>query len=158
MPPYHVNMLDPSCPSPDDATLREAIEQLYFAYRAFTAPPDRILQQRGLGRVHHRILYFVGHRPGITVNGLCQTLAVTKQALHAPLRHLLSQGLVTMQPAAHDRRVRCLELTPAGRALEARLTATQLELLRAAFAAAGMAAATGWLATTAALAAPDCAS
>ena len=43
--------------------LRASIEIFYFAYRAFTARPDRILKQRGLGRVHHRILYFVGRNP-----------------------------------------------------------------------------------------------
>jgi hypothetical protein len=43
--------------------LQEAIELLYFGYRAFTDRPDRILGQRGLNRVHHRILYFVGRNP-----------------------------------------------------------------------------------------------
>ena len=53
-----------------EADLREAIERLYFGYRAFTGPPDRILERRGLGRVHHRILYFVGRRRGVSVKGL----------------------------------------------------------------------------------------
>ena len=48
-----------------EAQLRDAIEHFYFAYRAFTAKPDRILEQRGLGRVHHRILYFVGRKDDI---------------------------------------------------------------------------------------------
>ena len=48
------------------ADLRPSIELFYFAYRAFTSRPDRILAQRGLGRVHHRILYFVGRNPGLT--------------------------------------------------------------------------------------------
>ncbi len=48
--------------------LREAIEALYFGYRAFTAGPDRILEQLGLGRVHHRILYFIGRNDAISVS------------------------------------------------------------------------------------------
>ena len=71
--------------------LRLAIEQFYFGYRAFTAPPDRILDQRGLGRVHHRILYFVGRNPQISVNTLLGLLSVSKQALNAPLRQLIGK-------------------------------------------------------------------
>ena len=41
------------------AELREAIELFFFGYRAFTAPPDRLLEAWDLGRVHHRVLYFV---------------------------------------------------------------------------------------------------
>ena len=41
------------------AALDAAIELMYFAYRAMVAKPDRLLAGRGLGRAHHRILYFV---------------------------------------------------------------------------------------------------
>ena len=68
--------------------LRHAIELLFFGYRAFTDRPDRILERRGLGRVHHRILYFVGRNPQVSVKGLLEILAVSKQALSAPLRRL----------------------------------------------------------------------
>ncbi len=129
---------------PRPAALRLAIEQLYFGYRAFTARPDRILAERGLGRVHHRILYFVGRNPCISVNALLGTLAVSKQALHAPLRQLLEMKLVEMLPAEHDRRVRQLSLTAAGEKLEARLTGTQMRQLDAVFAAAGADAERGW--------------
>ena len=63
--------------------LRTAMELFYFGYRAFTAHPDRVLDQRGLGRVHHRILYFVGRNPDTSVNELLSVLGVTKQALNA---------------------------------------------------------------------------
>jgi len=69
--------------------MRGAIEQFFFAYRGFTSNPDRILEQRGLGRVHHRVLYFVGRNKGITVSALLGILGVSKQALHAPLRQLV---------------------------------------------------------------------
>ena len=127
-----------------DAALRQAIEQLYFGYRAFTAPPDRILDQRGLGRVHHRILYFVGRNPQISVNALLSLLSVTKQALNAPLRQLVETGLVAMEPAEHDRRVRQLSLTPEGEQLEAQLTGTQMTQLQTVFDQAGAGAEAGW--------------
>lgn len=130
--------------TPREAALRLAIEQFYFGYRAFTAPPDRILDQRGLGRVHHRILYFVGRKPRISVNALLAILGVTKQALNAPLRQLVEMRLIAMNPAEHDRRVRQLTLTPAGAKLENQLASTQMKLMQAAFAQAGEQAEAGW--------------
>ena len=115
--------------------LREAIELFYFAYRAFTDGPDHILEERGLGRVHHRILYFVGRNPQTTVNALLEILDVSKQALHAPLRQLVEGQLVVMQPDQNDRRYKRLSLTNEGKKLEARLTGAQVKLLGAVFTA-----------------------
>ncbi len=127
-----------------EEALRRAIEQFYFGYRAFTAPPDRILEQRGLGRVHHRILYFVGRHPQISVNELLKVLDVSKQALNAPLRQLVEMQLVAVATPGHDRRVRQLTLTANGGKLEAKLTGAQMEQLETAFAAAGARAEAGW--------------
>ncbi len=124
--------------------LREAIELFYFAYREFTSGPDRILERRGLGRVHHRILYFVGRNPDIGINNLLEILAVTKQALNAPLRQLLEMKLVTSTSAAHDRRAKQLRLTSEGQKLEAQLTGTQIKELTHVFDAVGPAAEAGW--------------
>lgn len=129
---------------PREDALRLAIEQFYFGYRAFTAPPDRILDQRGLGRVHHRILYFVGRNPRISVNTLLTLLSVSKQALNAPLRQLIEMKFVAMDTAEHDRRVRQLSLTASGSKLEAQLTGTQMKQLRAVFEQVGADAETGW--------------
>jgi DNA-binding MarR family transcriptional regulator len=122
---------------PRRTELLGAIEAFFFAYRAFTAPPDRILEERGLGRVHHRILYFVGRNPGITVNELLATLGVTKQALNPPLRRLVEEGLVVSAPSEHDRRFKRLELTAAGIVLEAELSDTQLRMLQRTFGEVG---------------------
>jgi DNA-binding MarR family transcriptional regulator len=124
--------------------LREAIELFFFGYRAFTALPDAILKRRGLSRVHHRILYFVGREPGIGIDALLDTLGVSKQALNAPLRRLIEQKLVAMRTAADDARRRELRLTAEGARLEEQLTGTQMEQLAAAFGAAGKAAEAGW--------------
>jgi len=127
-----------------ETELRLAIEQFYFGYRAFTAPPDRILDQRGLGRVHHRILYFVGRNPQISVNALLDILNVSKQALNAPLRQLVEMRLVVMNAAEHDRRVRQLSLTSTGKKLEAQLTGTQMKQLQTVFEEVGTNAEAGW--------------
>ncbi len=143
-------MVDPLSPAEKSAqparedALRLAIEQFYFGYRAFTARPDDILDQRGLGRVHHRILYFVGRQPAISVNALLGILNVSKQALNVPLRQLLEMRLVAMNPAEHDKRVRQLTLTAAGAKLEAQLTSTQMKLLQSVFEQAGADAEDGW--------------
>ena len=126
------------------AELREAIELLFFSYRAFTRGPDRILEKRGLNRVHHRILYFVARDPGLSVNDLLSVLEVSKQALHIPLRQLVSMKLVQNDKSKTDGRVRELRLTAAGRRLEARLTGTQQLQLDSVFADAGIDAERAW--------------
>ncbi|MGE0314527.1 MAG: MarR family winged helix-turn-helix transcriptional regulator [Lautropia sp.] len=127
-----------------DRELRAAIEAFFFGYRAFTARPDRILASRGLGRVHHRILYFVGRDPGRPVSALLTVLGVSKQALNAPLRHLVASGLVVVRPSPADGRVRLLHLSAEGRRLEQRLTGTQMLHLARAFAGAPPHAEAAW--------------
>lgn len=127
-----------------EAALRLAIEQFYFGYRAFTVQPDRILAERGLGRVHHRILYFVGRHPRISVNALLSMLGVSKQALNGPLRQLVERQLVAIDTAECDKRVRELTLTPSGAELEAQLTGTQMRQLQTVFEQVGPGAEEGW--------------
>ncbi len=134
-------MVDPSA----DKHLLQSMELFYFGYRAFTSVPDRILQEKGLGRVHHRILYFVGRNPDININELLQILSVSKQALNAPLRKLTGLGLIEVETASHDRRVKQLHLSKSGEQLEARLTASQMDHLSRAFAEAGEDAFDGWV-------------
>jgi DNA-binding MarR family transcriptional regulator len=116
-----------------EQSLREAIELFYFAYRSFTSEPDHMLTEQGLGRVHHRILYFVGRNPDVAVTALLDTLAVSKQALNAPLRKLRDDKLISIRTDEQDRRFRRLRLTEAGRKLEAQLTGTQMRHLEAVF-------------------------
>lgn len=124
--------------------LREAIELLFFSYRAFTRGPDTILDKRGLGRVHHRVLYFVGSKPGLSVNELLGVLEISKQALNAPLRQLIGMGLIKNNPSKSDRRVRELRLTAEGKRLEARLTGTQILQLESIFSKRGKKAENAW--------------
>ena len=127
-----------------DAQLRRAIEAMFFAYRGFTADPDRILAERGYGRAHHRALHFVGRAPGLTVNALLAVLGVTKQSLNRVLRTLVEDGLVEARVGQADRRERRLRLTEAGAALERELSDAQRARMRAAFREAGPAAVAGF--------------
>ena len=127
-----------------EAGLNRALELFHFAYRAFTAGPDRILETKGLQRMHHRILYFVGRHPGIAVNGLLEILGVSKQALNAPLRQLLEMKLVDSQTNSVDRRVRELRLTSDGARLEASLSGLQRRRMDEVFRHAGPEAETAW--------------
>ena len=131
------------------------IERLYQAYRACTSKPDAILASLGLGRAHHRVLYFLGRHPGITVKALLEKLRVSKQAAHGPLRELVKRGLVAVVPSAQDRRVRLLTLTNAGSELEQQLTSPQVRHLEQAFEIAGPEATAGWLKVLHAIAALD---
>ena len=120
-----------------DEQLRQGIELMFFAYRDFTSDPDRILEEHGYGRAHHRVLHFVSRRPGLTVNELLAILDVTKQSLNRVLRHLVEDGLVASRVGRQDRRQRNLTLTETGRALESKLSAAQQARMRRAFSAAG---------------------
>ena len=126
------------------AALTDAWRVMHFALRAVVAEPDRILATRGLTRMHHRILFFVAHTPGMSVGELQSTLDVTKQALNQPLRQLQLQGLIELAKADRDARVREIRLTDDGQALEATLTGEQERLFADAFAHAGVKAHEGW--------------
>ncbi len=127
-----------------DDQLRKGIEAMFFAYRGFTADPDRILAEYGYGRAHHRALHFVNRSPGTTVTNLLEILGVTKQSLNRVLRTLIEDGLVESRVGKRDRRERHLYLTERGRALEGTLSEAQRQRMRAAFRAAGPEAVAGF--------------
>ncbi|PSL18353.1 MarR family winged helix-turn-helix transcriptional regulator [Shimia abyssi] len=116
-----------------DEQLRQGIEAMYFAYRGFTADPDRILATMAYGRAHHRAVHFINRAPGTTVTNLLVILGVTKQSLNRVLRTLIEDGLVESRVGNADRRERNLYLTEAGKALENRLSDAQRARMRAAF-------------------------
>ncbi|MBM3584138.1 MAG: MarR family transcriptional regulator [Alphaproteobacteria bacterium] len=124
--------------------LRRGIELLFYAYRDFTAEPDAILADLGLGRAHHRVLYFVGRNPSITVNRLLGILKITKQSLGRVLGALVRQGCVARVTGPADRRQRLLTLTDKGLALEARLTENQRARIARAYREAGAEAVAGY--------------
>jgi len=127
-----------------DEQLRKGIEAMFFAYRGFTADPDRILETKDYGRAHHRAVHFIHRSPGTTVSNLLSILGVTKQSLNRVLRTLIEDGLVRSEKGRVDARERHLHLTDKGQMLERELSDAQRARMRAAYRAAGPAAVTGF--------------
>ncbi len=139
----------------DDEKLRHGIEMLFFAYRDFTSDPDEILARDGLGRAHHRVIYFVGRHPGISVAELLSILRITKQSLARVLKEVVDRGLVEQKTGERDRRQRLLYLTDAGIRLEQQLTATQRARVARAYEIAGEEAVAGYMKVLSALRNPS---
>ena len=127
-----------------DDQLRRGIEAMFFAYRGFTADPDRILQDYGYGRAHHRAIHFINRTPGTTVSNLLSILGVTKQSLNRVLRTLVEDGLVDNRVGTRDKRERHLFLTPKGATHERELSEAQRNRMRDAYRAAGPEAVAGF--------------
>ena len=63
----------PATASGDEpAPFYDLIELFFFAYRDFVGDDDRLLEAYGFGRAHHRVLYFVSRRPGLTIAELLE--------------------------------------------------------------------------------------
>lgn len=127
-----------------EAEIRRGVELLYFGYSHLTRSIDDGLAAQGLGRAHHRALYFVARQPDLTVGELIALLAITKQSLGRVLSDLSERGLIETRPGRDDRRQRLLRLTPAGADLEAQLFDALREKLAAAYSTAGQGAVGGF--------------
>jgi DNA-binding MarR family transcriptional regulator len=127
-----------------EAEIRRGVELMYFGYSHLTRSADAVLDAHGLGRAHHRALYFIARQPGLTVGELLRLLAITKQSLGRVLTDLTTRQLVTATTGDLDRRQKHLRLTAAGAALEAALFDAFRERLSAAYARAGQEAVTGF--------------
>jgi DNA-binding MarR family transcriptional regulator len=138
-----------------DEQLKKGIEAMFFAYKGFTADPDRILEQYGYGRAHHRAIHFIHRSPGTTVNNLLGILGVTKQSLNRVLRTLVEDGLVQSRVGTRDKRERNLTLTERGQALEAELSDAQRARMRAAYREVGPEAVDGFRKVLEAMMDPD---
>jgi DNA-binding MarR family transcriptional regulator len=139
----------------DEETLRRGMELLFYAYRDFTAEPDEILATYGFGRAHHRVIYFVGRNPRITVSELLAILRITKQSLSRVLGQLVREGFIVQHPGARDRRQRLLELTPKGVEMERMLSEPQRGRIAAAYRDAGPDAVEGYLTVMLGIMNPD---
>jgi DNA-binding MarR family transcriptional regulator len=127
-----------------EAEIRRGIELLYFGYGNMIKGADARLAETGLGRAHHRALYFIARRPGMPVSDLLRLLNITKQSLSRVLGELQADGYVAQEVGKRDRRQRLLRLTPKGVELEAMLFERLRERMTAAYAQAGQQAVTGF--------------
>lgn len=101
----------------DEQVFHKSTELLYFAYRDYISWPDDLLQTYGFGRAHHRILYFVSRRPGMTVAELLKLLNITKQSLSRVISSLIDKKYITQQIGENDRRQRLLFISDKGKYL-----------------------------------------
>lgn len=124
--------------------VRRGIEYLFFAHGALWRGVDARLADAGIGRAHHRALYFIARQPGISVSASLALLGITKQSLGRVLRELESRGFVTACQGGRDRRQKILHLTEAGKALETSLFIPLRDAMGRAYTAAGQQAVTGF--------------
>ena len=124
--------------------VRRGIELLYFGHSHMLRSIDTGLAAQGLGRAHHRALYFIARSPGLIISDLIGILGITKQSLSRVIRDLEARGLLILHTGRHDRRQKELRLTEAGAALETALFAEMRTRMADAYAAAGQDAVTGF--------------
>jgi DNA-binding MarR family transcriptional regulator len=124
--------------------LRRGIELLYFGHSHLYRGIDEGLALQGLGRAHHRVLYFVAREPDLAVGDLLRLLGITKQSLGRVLTDLAERNLIDTRVGTRDRRQRLLRLTEEGVALEATLFEALRDGMAAAYSRAGQEAVSGF--------------
>ena len=120
------------------------MELLYFGHAHLTRSVDQRLAAEGLGRAHHRALYFIARKPDLTVSELLGLLAITKQSLGRVLNELTERALIETRPGERDRRQRLLRLTATGKQMESDLFESIRTRMSAAYARAGQQAVAGY--------------
>lgn len=129
-----------------EAEIRRGIELMHFGHGRLFEAVDRKLEAEGLGRAHHRALYFIARQPDLTVSRLLALLGITKQSLGRVINELAARELIEARVGRDDRRQRLLRLTPTGIALESELFEILRARMSAAYGDAGPAAVAGfWL-------------
>jgi DNA-binding MarR family transcriptional regulator len=120
----------------DDA-IRGGMDLLFFINTRHLQRADEKLAKMGLGRAHHRMLYFVARKPGMSVTELLEILCITKQSLGRVTKGLSAKGLLHTRVGDQDRRQRLLQLTAEGAALEQEIFQDLHDNVARAYAAAG---------------------
>ncbi len=129
--------------------LDSSLELMYFGWKGMTREADEFLATYGLSRAHHRILFTIARRDGVTVGELQANLGISKQAMHRPLKQLLDIGAVVVSRNPSRHRFKLLHLTELGRQIEKGASDRERSVMRAAFAQVGDGAQEAWLAVMA---------
>lgn len=117
---------------PADLAAMRTLELVFFVHLQMAHTADEVLVEHGLGRPHHRVLYFSAREPGITVGSLLSLLRISNQALARTTQQLTAKGLLEQRYSTEDRRVRRNYATAKGRALLRLLTRRQIKQIAAA--------------------------
>ena len=126
--PEAIPALTPRQPGQDilaESPAYDLIELFFFAYRDFVSDPDRILDEYGFGRAHHRVLHLVSRQPGLTIAELLDILRITKQSLNRVLKELIEKDFIESRMGTSDRRQRLLFATAQGHDLALKLAKLQ---------------------------------
>ncbi|MFA5989416.1 MAG: helix-turn-helix domain-containing protein [Sphingomonas sp.] len=127
-----------------EAEVRHGLELLYFGYHNVTREVDGALATHGLGRAHHRAMYFIARQPDQSVSQLLHILAITKQSFGRVVHDLVERNLVEIRGGDRDRRQRLLRLTAEGAALESEFFEIIRRRMAEAYASAGQGAVGGY--------------
>lgn len=131
----NVNNTDINSGSDEHAPMpMDVMGLFFFAYRDFVSDADALLARHKFGRAHHRVLYFVNIRPGMSVATLLSILKITKQSLARVLRQLIDNGYIKQHIGDNDRRQRLLFPTQKGRDFFATLSESQASRINTALA------------------------
>jgi DNA-binding MarR family transcriptional regulator len=142
-----------TCPSPNgwqqdgsilNEDLRRGLELHFFAHLNLAEDADRQLAEISFGRTHHRILYFVEQKPGVTVGEMLSVLRVSHQNIQRALGGMIREGFIEQRTSMKDRRQRQLFATKSGTELFNRLTERQFRRISQAYEAAGQDAVEGF--------------
>lgn len=124
--------------------LRRGLELHFLVHLELAQDADKALQEMGLGRPHHRILYFCHRIPGISVNEILRILKVSHQGILRPMNTLIDMELIEQKMGRKDRRRRQLFVTQKGEKLIEKLSSTQYNRVLKAYEAAGPEAVAGF--------------
>ncbi len=106
---------------------QRTIELVYFAHIDQADWADHVLAKHGIGRPHHRVLYFAKRFPGISVRELMSILRISNQALARTTTQLVTLAFLEQRYSQTDRRVRQHFLSRTGEALLEKLLRHQVE-------------------------------
>ena len=90
---------------------------LIKAYHSLLGFTGHTLKGSGLGESEFRILEALLHKGPMPVNTIGPKVFLTPGSISVAVDRLLKRGLVTRTSSSDDRRVRVVDLTPAGRKL-----------------------------------------
>ena len=127
-----------------ETEIRRGMAVRDFAQSTLARSTEARLAAIGLGRAHHRAMYFIARHPDLTVSALLGLLGITKQSLGRVLNELVDRDLVETRIGERDRRQRLLRLSDAGVELEYELFETVRQHWAAAYARAGQTAVSGF--------------
>jgi MarR family transcriptional regulator, 2-MHQ and catechol-resistance regulon repressor len=90
---------------------------LMKAFQAIAGYASRGFRESGLGDTDFRVLEALLHKGPLPVNTIGPKVFLTPGSISTAVDRLYEKGLVTRTESGTDRRVRMVDLTPAGRSL-----------------------------------------